>query len=65
MMAVGGYTVPSIVLFRLADMTPSNVARRLHRILSEHSSALLAGAFVVVTESAVRSRPLPIGRGEA
>ena len=64
LMAAGGHSLPSVILFRLRDMTPASVGDMLSRVLADHAIDLLKGMFVVVTESAIRARPLPIGGDE-
>ncbi len=64
LMSESGQVLPSIVLFRLASMRPAKVNPRLAVVLSDCAEDLAAGAFVVVTESTIRVRRLPIGQGE-
>lgn len=63
LMALSGAALPSVVLFRLSDMRPSNVAAHLEVVLRRFPSELCAGSIVVVRESAIRLRRLPIGEG--
>lgn len=63
LMATSGAALPSVVLFRLSDMRPSSVAAHLELVLSRFSSELSTGSIVVVGESAIRVRRLPIGEG--
>jgi predicted nuclease of predicted toxin-antitoxin system len=62
LMASGGHFLPSVVLFRLFDMAPASVTRRLEALLRAHSEDLERGAFAVITELATRVRHLPIGQ---
>lgn len=62
LMAAGGDTLPSVVLFRLRDMSPANVGEQLDRVLARYSDELLEGLFVVVSDSLIRVRSLPLGR---
>ena len=52
--------LPSVVLLRLRDMRPGNVAFHLTGALERCTEALAEGAIVSVTENAVRVRALPI-----
>jgi predicted nuclease of predicted toxin-antitoxin system len=61
LMAKGHAALPSIVLFRLPDMTPGRVSEQLLSVIELHAADLAAGAFVVVTEASVRVRRLPMG----
>ncbi|MEW6365346.1 MAG: DUF5615 family PIN-like protein [Acidobacteriota bacterium] len=60
LLAVGGETLPSVVVFRLADMRPANVNRHLLRVIEFAHEMLRKGAIVSVSESGFRVRPLPI-----
>ena len=61
LMAVSGERLPSVVLFRLSDMRPKNVLAHLERMINREADRLSAGAIVVVTDSRIRVRRLPIG----
>jgi predicted nuclease of predicted toxin-antitoxin system len=52
--------LPSVVIFRLRNMSPIQVNRHLQTVISRHSGNLLRGAVVSVSDSAVRVRLLPI-----
>jgi predicted nuclease of predicted toxin-antitoxin system len=58
--ALGGTRVPSVITFRLSDMRPSQVNRRLLSILERFTEQLEMGALVSVTDSGTRVRSLPI-----
>jgi predicted nuclease of predicted toxin-antitoxin system len=58
--AAAGTMLPSIIIFRLLDQTPSNVNRRLDVVLREASTALSQGAIISVDEIRYRIRRLPI-----
>lgn len=60
LLAATGEQLPSVVIFRLRNMTPESVTTALERVLSTTQEALKEGAIVSVTESLVRIRPLPI-----
>jgi predicted nuclease of predicted toxin-antitoxin system len=51
---------PSVVLMRLRHPTPANVVDRLSIALSDHFEALESGAIVIVEDSRIRVRRLPI-----
>lgn len=63
LMAASGAHLPSVIIFRLANMAAANVIRFLDLILREYGQALEVGAILSVTEQRIRSRPLPITRG--
>ncbi len=60
LIAASAAKLPSVIIFRLRDMRPYRVNEYLHRIISDHSSALEKGAIVSVTVNRVRVRSLPI-----
>jgi predicted nuclease of predicted toxin-antitoxin system len=62
LMAIAGAVVPSIVLFRLSDMRPASVSTRTEKLLGRYADELSRGALVVVTDTRIRVRALPIGR---
>ena len=61
LLAASGAALPSVIIFRLRDMRPSNVNRHLQAVLDEKQEELDRGAVVSVTESRIRLRQLPIG----
>ena len=60
LLAASGEKLPSVIIFRLRNQTPSSVGPRLFEILSECEAVLNAGAIVVVEETRYRVRRLPI-----
>ena len=58
--AASGERLPSVIIFRLRNQTPSSVRPRLFKILSECEADLNAGAVIVVEETRYRIRRLPI-----
>lgn len=60
LLAAGRSALPSVIIFRLADMRPANVVTHLRLALTRHESALTAGAILAVTERRIRVRRLPI-----
>jgi predicted nuclease of predicted toxin-antitoxin system len=62
LVAISRSSLPSIVLFRLSDMRPMTVTSHLDNVLLQHESELAKGALIVVTDSRIRVRLLPIGR---
>ena len=60
LLAAGGYSLPSAVIFRLRDQTPAAVTPKLLRLLHERPEQLLAGAVVVITDAGYRVRRLPV-----
>ena len=63
LMAMSGARLPSVVLFRLSDMRPNNVITHLQVVMRRFQHELSAGSIVVVRESMIRMRKLPIGEG--
>lgn len=63
LLAVGRNALPSVVLFRLSDMRPVTVFEHIQRVIENFSDELLAGAIVVVKDTSIRVRLLPIGEG--
>lgn len=60
LLAASGEKLPSVIIFRLRNQTPSAVRPRLFKILSECETDLNGGAIIVVEESRYRVRRLPI-----
>lgn len=60
LMAASRAALPSVIIFRLANMTPAYVNHHLQLILAEHQAALIKGALLSVREGQVRVRLLPI-----
>lgn len=60
LLAVSRSALPSVIIFRLADMRPDNVIAHLQLILEGYESALMTGAILSVTERRIRVRQLPI-----
>lgn len=60
LMASSKSNLPSVVLFRLADMRPANVNLFLTHILQQHQEPLQQGALLSVNEKQIRVRNLPI-----
>ena len=60
LLAAGSHPLPSVILFRLHDQTPSSVNPRLLKLLTERKSDLEQGALVIVEDARYRLRRLPI-----
>lgn len=60
LIAASEASTPSIVIFRLQEMRPTQVNRYLHGVLLRHQSELEHGAVVSVSEGQIRIRTLPI-----
>jgi predicted nuclease of predicted toxin-antitoxin system len=60
LLALGGHTLPSLILVRLYNQTPSAVISRLLEVLAECRVSLSTGAIVTIEESRYRLRHLPI-----
>jgi predicted nuclease of predicted toxin-antitoxin system len=64
LIAAGGMTLPSVVVFRLRSMRPERVNHYLQGIISQHQEPLERGAIVSVVEGQARVRLLPISGEE-
>ena len=53
-------TLPSVIIFRLSDMSAPNVNRYLVKIIQDHAEELMRGAILSVDERAIRVRYLPV-----
>lgn len=62
LMAASRAELPSVVIFRLSNMTAANVNRYLDLLVQDHAESLDRGAIVSVTEKRIRIRTLPIDR---
>jgi len=51
---------PSVIIFRLKDPSPENVNKLLHSALSLIEDPLRRGSIVIVEDSRIRVRELPI-----
>lgn len=60
LLAASRQSTPSVILFRLTDMRPEQVNRRLDAALSK--SLPESGFFVVISDNSIRVRHLPIGK---
>jgi predicted nuclease of predicted toxin-antitoxin system len=52
--------LPSIIIFRLRNMSPEKVNLYLSEVISKHQDALQQGVIISVTEGQIRVRLLPI-----
>lgn len=62
LMAISGATLPSVIIFRLGNETAEVVTQRLKDTLTCCEDALHTGAVVMVDDSTIRIRQLPITR---
>lgn len=62
LMAASGAHLPSVVIFRLGNMSVTHVNRHLDLILAQYAEELEQGAILSITENRVRIRALPIGK---
>ena len=60
LLAMSGQGTPSVILFRLTDMTPLQVQHRLDDALSQ--SLPDSRFFIVISDRSIRIRHLPIGK---
>ncbi len=59
-MAGSRAALPSLVIFRLANMQPDRVSRYLEVLIERYGASLEEGVIVVITEKKIRVRHLPI-----
>jgi predicted nuclease of predicted toxin-antitoxin system len=59
-LAASGSSAPSVVILRLRDTHPDRLVERLVLCLARVEDALASGAIVVVEESTIRVRQLPV-----
>lgn len=60
LLAKNGDSLPSVILFRQGNRSPDHQAVVLHSNLEAVRADLLAGSFVVFSDTAIRIRKLPI-----
>ena len=62
LMAASQAQLPSVVIFRLRNMSADHLNRYLEMILANYQERLVAGVVLSVTEREIRARSLPIGK---
>jgi len=62
LMAASEARLPSVIIFRLRNMSADHVNRYLEIILANYQERLVAGVVMSVTEREIRTRSLPIGK---
>ena len=62
LLAFSGDHEPSVVIFRNRNILPSALFKSLTRAWAEIGPALQAGALVLIEDTSIRIRRLPIGR---
>jgi len=60
LLAISGDSLPSVILFRLGNVSREVVNRRLLAILNDYATELTNGLIVSVTDVSIRLRHLPI-----
>ena len=60
LLALGALSLPSVILLRLQNYTPSSVTPKLLEVLDECRVTLTTGAIVTIEETRYRLRHLPI-----
>ena len=60
LLAIGGQSYPSVIIFRLHNETPAVVTPALFRVLADQGETLAEGAIIIVEEARYRIRRLPI-----
>jgi predicted nuclease of predicted toxin-antitoxin system len=61
LMAASKAQLPSVVIFRLRNMSADHVDHYLRILLANYQDRLIAGVVISVTEREIRIRSLPIG----
>jgi len=64
LIAASGAMLPSVIIFRLRNMRPTNVNHHIQAIIVQHNATLDQGAIVSVIEGRIRVRLLPISGEE-
>jgi predicted nuclease of predicted toxin-antitoxin system len=59
-----GARLPSVITFRLRNMSPDSVIHYLREILEHHRAILEKGAIMSVSEGQIRIRTLPLRSAE-
>jgi predicted nuclease of predicted toxin-antitoxin system len=62
LMAASKAQLPSVVIFRLRNMSADHVDHYLRILLANYQDRLVAGVVISVTEREIRIRSLPIGQ---
>ena len=62
LMAACEARLPSVIIFRLCNMSADRVNRYLEIILANYQDRLVAGVVMSITEREIRVRSLPIGK---
>ena len=62
LMAASEARLPSVIIFRLRNMSADHLNRYLEIILANYQDRLVAGVVMSVTEREIRTRSLPIGK---
>jgi predicted nuclease of predicted toxin-antitoxin system len=62
LMAASQAFLPSVIIFRLRNMSADHVNRYLEIIHANYQDRLVAGVVMSVTEREIRTRSLPIGK---
>ena len=60
LLAISGDSLPSVILFRLGNVSREVVNRRLLAILNDYATELTNGLIISVTDVSIRLRHLPI-----
>jgi len=60
LVAASGEQLPSVIIFRLANMRPDHVKQHLALIIVNNADSLREGCIMSVQEHAVRVRKLPL-----
>jgi len=60
LVALGGYSQPSLITLRLSTASPDTVTARLLQVIPDLKEALQAGCAVTIGDATVRLRSLPV-----
>ncbi len=60
LLAAGGHSLPSVILLRLRDQTPTSATPRVMELVALRETELRAGAIIIIEDKRYRLRHLPI-----
>jgi predicted nuclease of predicted toxin-antitoxin system len=60
LIAASGARMPSVIIFRLRNMSPQNVNQYMHQIINRYKDELKKGAVLSVSDGQIRIHLLPI-----
>lgn len=60
LLAIGGQSYPSVIIFRVRNQTPAVVTEGVRQVLADQRQTLAEGAIIIVEDARYRIRRLPI-----